>query len=61
MSPATAVLLGIYRRHLKAAQAKDNPLRERLYRLIEDYEWAFPEAKAEVDAIYPMKEKTDDA
>lgn len=53
MSNGAMILTDIYRKHMYAAQDKDEGRRARLFRLIEDFEWAYPEVKAEVDALYP--------
>lgn len=54
MSETAMLILEIYRRHMRAAQAGDEALRARLFALVEELEWAFPEAAKEVDERYPV-------
>ena len=56
MTEGASLLMELYRLHMYAARDLDKTKRERLYKLIEDFEWAFPQFKKEIDAIYPQGE-----
>lgn len=43
------LLLDLYRRHMQALHDGQRDERKRLFRLIEDFEWAYPDAKTELD------------
>lgn len=55
MGKEAMMLLDLYRRHLRAMRNHDEELRERLFLLIAEFEWAFPEAAEEVNKAYPVK------
>jgi hypothetical protein len=53
------MLLDLYRRHRQAALRMDEAERQRLLDLIQEMEWAFPDAKQEVDRRYPVTQPSD--
>lgn len=53
LSRQANVLLDLMMMHQDAALAKDEARRTRLLLLINEFEWAFPDSSAEVDAAYP--------
>lgn len=53
MSEGAAMLLELYRRHMYAVRDGDHKLRKRLFALIDEFEWAFPSIKAELNTLYP--------
>ena len=56
MTDGAGLLMELYRRHMYAARSKKTQTRARLFNLIEEFEWAFPEIKAEIDKLYPQAE-----
>ena len=54
MSAGAQLLLDLYRRHMYAMKDGEDDQRKRLFRLINDFEWAFPAIKAEVNDAYPL-------
>jgi len=57
MSREALVILELSRRHMCAMKEEDETTRARLFQMLDDFEWAFPNAKAEVEAMYPQKSK----
>lgn len=57
MTREALVILDLSRRHMYAARDGDEEMRARLFRLMDDLEWAYPEAMAEVNAMYPGESK----
>jgi len=57
MTPTAMLILDVTRRHMHAFQDKDEETRARLFRLLGDLEWAYPEALAEVVELYPTDTK----
>lgn len=53
MSREALIILDLSRRHMYAAKDGDEELRKRLFRLLDDFEWAYPDAAAEVRVVYP--------
>jgi len=54
MSPEASIILDLTRRHMYATAAMHEAKRARLFRLLDDFEWAYPDARAEVEALYPI-------
>lgn len=57
MSREALILLELYRRHMYAMRDDKLDERTRLFHLIDDFEWAFPNAKLEVEKAYPQDKK----
>jgi hypothetical protein len=55
MSKHAEILLAIYCKHVNAARDGDRERRERMFRLLEDFEWAYPDARDEVKTMFPPK------
>lgn len=53
MTPAAKIILDLTHHHWCAAKDGEEEKRARLFRLLEDFEWAYPEAMTEVKAMYP--------
>lgn len=53
MSREALIILDLSRRHMYAAREGDEERRVRLFCLLDEFEWAYPEAAAEVGAMYP--------
>lgn len=47
------LLLHLYRQHMYAARDKREVDRHRLFALIDEFRWAFPDIAADVDRLYP--------
>lgn len=52
LSRESLITLDLLSRHHKAARAKDEETRAKLFELLELFEWAYPNAAAEVRATY---------
>lgn len=57
MTPEAKIILDLSHRHMRAAKDGDEESRARLFRLLDEFEWAYPEAMAEVKAMYPGESK----
>jgi len=57
MSPEASIILDLTRRHMYAARDKKEDERARLFRLLDEFEWAYPDAIAEVEVLYPKQLK----
>ena len=55
MTDGAGLLMELYRRHMYAARGRKTEEQKRLFDLIAEFEWAFPEIKAEIDALYPQE------
>lgn len=51
-SPSTLILLDLYRLHMRACQNANEEDRLRLFKMVDDISWAYPEAAKEVDSLY---------
>ena len=58
MTEGASLLLELYRRHMYACRSGKTKERERLFNLIAEFEWAFPENKKEVYLMYPQDDTT---
>ena len=56
MNDEATVLMRIYHLHLRASRAGKKADRERLFKMVDDFEWAFPDAAKEIREMYPGTE-----
>lgn len=54
MTPEALIILDLSRRHMNAMKDGDEKKRMRLFQLLTDFEWAYPDAVVEVNAVYPV-------
>ena len=54
MTEGASLLMELYQRHMYAVRGRKTQEQKRLFNLIGEFEWAFPDIKKEIDQLYPQ-------